>query len=171
MRSDNETKAIREWNSTPVSITPPSDSTIRRAIRVLSMVGELHKAGYQQLRIAAGMSPSGIHWRCHITPAVNVQTNGWEPIDWNSGVANYSSSDGSSYFGWTDAPSKNARELAQLFLERFSDIARLGVGSDYEYAGWFVRVLGCAENGDLPIFFSDDDADRGKILPPPLIRR
>lgn len=35
------------------------DSTIRRAIRVLAMVDELHKRGYQKLRVMPFMSPSG----------------------------------------------------------------------------------------------------------------
>jgi hypothetical protein len=34
---------------------------------VVEMVHELHKAGYQLLRISPGLSPSGIHWRCPIT--------------------------------------------------------------------------------------------------------
>ncbi len=50
------------------------------ALRFLQMVGELHKLGYDRIRIAAGMSPSGIHWRCSITHSQNVQEDGWEPI-------------------------------------------------------------------------------------------
>lgn len=44
----------------------------RRALRVLRIVHELHKQGYQLLRIAPGMSASGCHWRCAITPRSNV---------------------------------------------------------------------------------------------------
>ena len=41
---------------------------IRRAIRVLAIVGELHKRGYQRLRVMPFMSPSGAYWRCWIAP-------------------------------------------------------------------------------------------------------
>jgi hypothetical protein len=42
---------------------------IRRAVRVLSMVGELHKQGYQRLRVRPYMAPSGTAWRCTIAAA------------------------------------------------------------------------------------------------------
>src|SRR5438445_11614927 len=35
---------------------------------LLLMVAELHRRGYQQLRIAPYMSPSGMHWRCRFVP-------------------------------------------------------------------------------------------------------
>lgn len=154
----------------PISVTPPADVSLRRSLRVLAMVAELHKAGYQRLRVAAGMSPSGCYWRCHITPADNVGANGWEPRDWESGVATYTSGDEDLYFGWNDAPGKSARQLAQLFLKRFPELAKRGAGRDRPYAGWFVGMLGAAENGRLPIFFADWDLDPVEIeMPPPPI--
>jgi hypothetical protein len=30
------------------------------------MVGELHRRGFQRIRISPAMSPSGLHWRCLI---------------------------------------------------------------------------------------------------------
>lgn len=155
----------------PISQTPPTDATLRRSLRLLSMVAELHKAGYQRLRIAAGMSPSGCYWRCHITPMDNVLANGWEPLDWANGLASYTTGDEDRYFGWSDAPGKSARQLAQLFLERFPDLARRGTGRDRPYAGWFVGMLGAAESGRLPVFFADWDLDPvdAEMPPPPLM--
>ena len=154
-----------------ISLAPPTEPDRRQALRVLSMVAELHKAGYQRLRIAGGMSPSGIHWRCHITHIDNVQPNGWEPINWSQDVINYSSAEKNNYFGWIDARNKNARQLAQMFIERFSEVSRLGLGTDYEYAGWFIAVLGRAENGEFPVFFSDSDRSNVRCPEPPRIRR
>jgi hypothetical protein len=150
-----------------VSVAPPGDVSLRRSLRVLAMVAELHKAGYQRLRVAAGMSPSGCYWRCHITPADNVRANGWEPQDWEDGLATYTSGDEDLYFGWNDAPGKSARHLAQLFLERFPELAKRGAGRDRPYAGWFVGMLGAAENGRLPIFFADWDLEPVEIEMPP----
>jgi hypothetical protein len=42
---------------------------VRRAVRVLAMIGELHKRGFQRLRLMPHMSPSGLHWRCAIGSA------------------------------------------------------------------------------------------------------
>jgi len=171
MKSGEKPREMTNFQLPTVSLAPPSDPDRRRSLRVLSMVGELHKAGYQKLRVAAGMSPSGVHWRCHITHVNNVGANGWEPTNWFQGVINYSSADGNQFFGWTDAPDKNARELAQLFIERFEEVSQLGLGLDYEYAGWFTAVLGKAENGELPIFFSDSDEPSRNSIQPPMIRR
>ncbi len=146
----------------------PEDAAHRNALRLLSMVAELHKAGYQRLRIAAGMSPSGFHWRCHIIPADNVRLNGWEPSSWDTVDANYSSADEDRYFGWEDAPGKTARDLARLFLERFPAIAMRGAGRDLTYAGWFVQILGAAENGQFPVFCADYSIDTAPAdMPPP----
>ena len=44
------------------------DPIIRRAVRVLAMVGEFHRRGYQKLRVMPFMSSSGHAWRCWIGP-------------------------------------------------------------------------------------------------------
>jgi hypothetical protein len=44
---------------------------IRRAVRVLSAVGELHKRGYQRLRVMPYMAPSGGFWWCSTIGAVD----------------------------------------------------------------------------------------------------
>lgn len=152
----------------PVSIASPTEAPMRRACRLLAMIHELHKAGYQRLRIAPGMSPSGCHWRCHITSSDNVLLNGWEPIRWEVGVANYTTGEEDLYFGWPDGPGKTARELARMFIKRFPELAASGSGRDRAYAGWFVDMLGHAENGRLPVFFADYALEpKPEEMPPP----
>jgi hypothetical protein len=165
-------EAYEAGSTLPVSLSAPADASRRRALRVLTMVAELHKVGYQRLRIAAGMSPSGTHWRCSITPMDNVHVNGWEPVDWDRNVAHYSTADGSRYFGWQDAARKSARQLAQMFIERFPHLAASSAGRDRAYAGWFVGTLGAAENGRLPIIFADGNVQlsESELPPPPCIR-
>lgn len=169
LKAGAETGTDHVTATLPISVAPPADAPLRRSLRVLAMVAELHKAGYQRLRIAAGMSPSGCHWRCHITHAGNVRANGWEPLDWKNGVASYTSGDEDLYFGWKDAPGKSARQLAQFFVDRFPDLARRGAGRDRTYAGWFVGMLGAAESGRLPTFFADWDLEpvEAEMPPPP----
>jgi hypothetical protein len=132
------------------------DPAVRRAQRVLLMVHELHKRGYQRLRIVPGMSPSGMHWRCSVTPASNVcMTHGAREADFSRHLASYTSGQENEYFGWTDARTDTARALANKFLKRFSEVAELGRGSDWAYAGWYVEMLGHAERGALPVAYAD----------------
>jgi hypothetical protein len=143
-------------------------ATRRRAQRVLYMVGELHKLGYQKLRISPGMAPSGMHWRCTLTPVDNVLRSHGALVarDDNDLVARYSSAMENSYFDWTDARTASARELAGLFLERFPLIAARSAGEDWVYAGWYVQMLGVAETGHFPMAFNDwSDLSKATVLP------
>jgi hypothetical protein len=138
---------------------------IRRAVRVLAMVSELHKIGYQRLRVMPFMSPSGAYWRCSIASTklfyrnhgallcTLVSSDG--EVQGRATVASYSSGQASQYFGWSDAQKDDARSLAGRFLERFSELADSGRGWDHAYAGWFHRLLGLAEAGWLPVVLSD----------------
>lgn len=144
-----------------------ADPLARRALRVMTMVHELHKAGYQQLRIAFGVSPAGTHYRCHITPADNVSANGWEPIDWSRDVATYSTGQDDRYFEWPDGPGMTARDLAVAFIDRFPGIAQRAQRRDRAYVGWYVEMLGHAERGMFPIRFADWDLEFDPAMDPP----
>ena len=72
-------------------------------------------------------------------------------------VASYTSGQENDYFGWTDARSATARQLAQLFAQRFAQIVERSAGEDWFYAGWYVQILGVAESGFRPIAYSDWD--------------
>ena len=95
-------------------------------------------------------------WRCNVTPFSNtLASNGALLADWEGPVAFYSSADETRYFGWEDATTASARELADLFIERFPEICGQGHGRDWEYAGWFVEMVGLAEVGYFPIAYAD----------------
>jgi hypothetical protein len=162
----------------PISLEPSNDVTARRAARVLAMVHELHKAGYQRIRILPYLSASG-WWRCEITSADNIAGDGYtiEPSgDTDDAVARYSRADGADYFGWPGAAQLSARALAARFLETFPRIAARGQGRDWLYAGWLTDVLGRAEGGraeDLLYLFADWDLGPEVLRdwqPPPPIR-
>jgi len=124
--------------------------------KVLRMVGELHLRGFQQLRIAPGMSAAGSHWRCAITPVANISTlHGARLISDDPLVANYSTGSERDYFGWTDAGHCTPSELAELFIKRFPSITAAGRGSDWLYAGWYVEMLGLTFPDGFPIGYAD----------------
>jgi len=120
------------------------------------MVAELHKRGFQKVRIAPAMSPSGLHWRCGVAPANNtLASNGAQLADWKGLVASYTSAEQDRFFGWDDAPQASAGQLAELFIQRFPEICAAGHGRDWPYAGWFVEMLGLAEAGSFPVASAD----------------
>ena len=139
-----------------ISLERHSDPAIRRAQRILMMVHELHKIGYQRIRIAPSMAPSGMFWRCSITHIGNIlSTHGARPLHCGSESADYTSGQENAYFDWNDARHDTARQLAAKFLERFPEIAKKGHGLDWTYAGWYVQMLGLAEQGVLPVAYGD----------------
>lgn len=145
----------------------PEDETHRNASSILLMVEELHRMGYQRLRIAPGMSPSGMYWRCGVTHVDNIRPDhGAMIVDESSDVATYSSAAGNHFFGWDDARGDTPNDLARKFIERFPVIVRMGRGDDEDYVRWYGEVVSLAQSGDLPYAYSDwsDDSEDG-ILP------
>ena len=147
-----------------------SSSRVRRRLghvrRFLATIHELHKLGYQGVRISPGWSASGVHWRCSITAASNIDSDGWSLIDYFE-AAHYSSAAGARFFEWEDAPRRSPRQLAQMFIERFPRLASESIGMDYAYAGWFAAVLGAVEHGRLPAFYADYEFDLFQLDLPP----
>lgn len=123
------------------------------------MVSELHKRGYQRLRVVPCIAPSGAYWRCWVTPASNIlRTHGAHLASWEQddrSLVLYSSGQDNEFFGWTDRKTATARELADTFIERFPVLCEASRGADWAYAGWFVEMLGLAERGWFPIVYQE----------------
>jgi hypothetical protein len=136
------------------------------------MVHELHKAGYQRIRILPGMAPNGVHWRCTISYAENVAPDGRSFLRTDEGhAARYTSGQGARYYDWPDADRLNARQLARRFLTSFPIIADRGAGRDWPYAGWLTDILGLAEHGRFIAFHADYPIDPDELrhwAPPPV---
>jgi hypothetical protein len=52
-------------------------------------------------------------------------------------------------------PAPRPIDQTDKFVERFHLLCDQGKGFDYAYAGWYVRLLGIAEAGWLPVVMSD----------------
>lgn len=128
-----------------------------RIIRnVLQMVSELHVRGYQRIRIAPGMSPSGCSWRCAVTPASNIMPHhGARLRSWDHLTAHYTSGMGAHYFDWKNAAHATPSAMARLFIARFPKIVAAGRGSDWMYAGWYVEMLHLTYPDAFPIAYAD----------------
>ena len=119
------------------------------------MVRELHGMGYEQLRIAPDVAPSGLFWRLSICAASNtLSEHGAVMRDYHQG-AHYSSSDLDQYFDWDDAADDSPSELAQKFIKRFPELAEAGKGDDPAYIRWYEDMLRVTEPDGLPFPLSD----------------
>lgn len=126
--------------------------------KILRMVSELHVRGFQRIRIAPGMSASGCHWRCAVAPAINIsRKHGARLVGSEVLVARYTSGQGRKYFDWTDAAHATPSRMADLFIERFPEIAEAGKGSDWIYAGWYLEMLHLTYPDSFPIAYADYD--------------
>jgi hypothetical protein len=135
----------------------------RRADRVLAMVGELHRRGYQKLRVMPFMNSSGTAWRCWIGPDTLFYRNhgaysnddGLSDEPQTTSLSARYTTGADHFFDWQDADHDDARTLADKFLARFTELAKQGEGCSYAYAGWYQRLLGLAERGWMPVVIDD----------------
>lgn len=128
---------------------------------VLLMVATLHCQGYERLRIAPGMGPSGLYWRCSIAPAGLFHGRSAMLSHWDGAVAHYTSGQGRAYFDWPDAGGDAPEGLADKFRQRFPAILQAGRGRDPAYAAWYQELLHLTQAGHLPIAYADWDLPDG----------
>jgi hypothetical protein len=152
-------------------MTQRPEPHVRRAVRVLAMIGELHRRGYQKLRVMPFMNSSGTAWRCWIGPdtlfyrnhGAYLRDTGFSDQQPISLSARYTTGEENHYFGWEDAEKDDARTLAEKFLARFTELSRQGEGWSYAYAGWYQRLLGLADRGWMPVVIDDNGSSTKKI--------
>ena len=120
------------------------------AYEIVMFVHYLHQRGYEQMRLYAGMSPSGMSWRWAIYPKVFIQTH----FDFEHG------SDGTPFqcvFGSTGEDYPRRRDLVK-FDDLFNELkpyVNLAKGKDPEYVEWFQTIVDHAENRDFPIAYCE----------------
>jgi hypothetical protein len=136
----------------PISARRLNNEYPRHIARIFQMVTELHKIGYQGLRVW----PQVHHDRFHLVPSIFTTHRNAHGVmmDWSWVMKPNSSHSESTailtvYYGHEMAR-KTARESADLFVRRFPLICALSFVEDYEYAGWFERLTGEVERGLRP---------------------
>jgi hypothetical protein len=125
--------------------------------RVLLMARELHRLGFERLRIGPGLSASGTAWRVDITAAGGSRRD--------KAAAHYSTRQGISFFGWDDAATDSPAQLAGKFLERFPALADAGRGADPSYASWYERMIEATAPTGLPYAYWDGVENSGSAVP------
>lgn len=130
--------------------------------RLMAMVRELHKAGYERLYLYSWPTPSGLHWRWQLFTGPRH----WMQRPWREGW--YGS--GAEYnfnpvMRWGDAPGASTTELIHA-LARFdpSGLAQ-ALGRDEDHSNWFASVCDAL----LPNYaYSLGTDDANKLLLPRL---
>lgn len=125
--------------------------------KVLLMVSELHVRGYQRIRIAPGMAPSGCYWRCAVAPVTNISDrNGAHLVEFDGLAAHYSSGSEAEYFGWKNCQHLTPSQLASRFIDHFPAVVAAGRGRDWMYVGWYQEMLNLTYPDLLPVAYDDD---------------
>lgn len=111
--------------------------------KLLFMVRELHKLGFEKLRIVPSISPSGLYWRCEfVSGADRIAVSNW--IDQLSG------SDKQEI-------KFTPQELADLFSNKNFDFLEKCKGANKQYVEWYAEMLQTLNQGELPYALDGSD--------------
>lgn len=134
--------------------------------KVMLLLHTLHKRGFERLRLSAGLSPSGLHWRYEIAPAQSFNTDGATLKHELYARGAFASCSGKSPpFDWMGAETATLEEGADWFGERYPVVAEVGRGEDTAYAVWYEQVLELtAPEGLLVMYGEYHDFETDGIL-------
>lgn len=141
------------------------------AYEIVMIVHELHKQGYEHLRLFSGLSPNGCSWRWFVYPKIMMGTdNRFELHDDCTPFKCPRGSTGESY-----PEDGRAMMTAEQFMVDYENIiGLLSKAKDAEYVKWFHQIVEHAERRDFPIAFADGSGrwqftSGEKLMPPPFI--
>ncbi len=119
--------------------------------KLLFMVKELHKRGFEKLRVIPSLSPSGTYWRCDFideTKKFNFTASNW--------VYCHEKENSKEEIKLT------TQELADLFIKENFEFIEHCKGENKEYATWYSKMLAQLTTKDeLPYAFADRAIEKG----------
>lgn len=138
----------------------------RLHLRLLLLLDELHRVGFEQLRFCR--SYEGQHIRLQVYPAALSSSN--EGIQWEL-EQQFTLSDGALHLWgmpekqqrltqeWQDllAGDLAPKHLAGRWILDFADFARLGYGPDHTYRVWFRTLRPFLQQDYLPVTWHEAD--------------
>lgn len=145
-----------------------NEALMTPAHRLLLIVGELHKVGFERLRVSIGV---GMLLRAHVFTAYDERVA--EAEDWPAIREVWASvafcvpylphdCDERTHVEaiWTAllTGSMRPRHLAGRFVLDFPELARGAYGPDQEYAHWYRRVVPLVLQDDAPYMYGDHGA-------------
>lgn len=130
------------------------------AYEIVMIVHELHKRGYEHLRLFSGLSPSGGSWRWLVYPKVLMDDNLY--CEHNHDSLPFECPHGST---GDDCPDpRRSMITADDFMKEYESYVTLAKGFDAEYVRWFDNIVNHVKNYDFPIAFAEYfNADQWKF--------
>jgi hypothetical protein len=113
--------------------------------KILYVAGNLHKKGYQNLRIVPSLSPSGLSWRCSFVTIKEGRIVNVYASTWLQGFEKINEKE----------IELTIEELTNLFIEKENDFLQNCKGKNEEYVKWFERVLQNLKEEELPYAYAD----------------
>jgi hypothetical protein len=108
------------------------------------MVKELHKRGFEKLRVIPSLSPSGLGWRCKFIN--ETKDSEFIASNWIYKHENENSK---------EEIKQTSQQLADLFIiENFEFIEHCN-GENEKYTKWYSQMLESLKKDELPFAFSD----------------
>lgn len=126
--------------------------------KLVQAIHQLHHRGYEQLRLAPGMSPSGCHWRCSIAPKSNMSDSNGAMIHNFDGLSVHGSISGSGeggYQGIEFSAYSTPSALADAIQKTFPEVMQESFGPDPDYVRWYEDLLTYVNRGLLPVAYAD----------------
>jgi hypothetical protein len=169
----SQEEASNHFDSSPTTtrnrdqsiLTTASQQCASPSRRILLMLRELHRMGFERLRAPAYKSP--LAWRCPIVPASWTHRDHGGTFEdpsfhlrellgetiWHH---TYTSASRQQPFGWKDMVFATPKDLALRFIQEKREIAFSGWGPDPDYVAWFEQMLDLTEpNGIITSNLAD----------------
>ncbi len=125
--------------------------------RIMEMVGELHKCGYESLYLDSVMAPHGMSWRYQIGA---MRDGRWPSTDCWTHAGGQRCVEGSVGGGrdqripWADVHD-TVTVLAEKFVAVYPSLVYFGSVRNREYAGWYAEMLRLTAPDGVLIFWCD----------------
>lgn len=133
-------------------------------IKFFKVICELHRRGYELIRICPSISPNGCSWRCVTTvKKLTSEKCGavycgeyWDELAINTSNGRFFEIDEQhQLMGEWDSTKMSIPEMADKFIHCYPRLAKAGFGSDPNYVKWFSKAAKQASFGHIIYAFAD----------------
>lgn len=133
----------------------------RLHLRVLQLVDELHRVGFEQLRFARNASGQAIRLQLYAARSNTTQDwifDGPGPMVCFSNGEPWATYPSSALAAWPQMllGDVQPKHLAGLFILDFPELVRLAYGPDHDYREWFRTLRPLLAQGYLPLTWAED---------------
>lgn len=113
--------------------------------KILFVASELHRRGYENLRVVPSVAPTGLAWRCMFVVPSGEKNISIPISNWIWGFMHDKN----------DEITLSIQELADLLEKENMDFLAKCRGENREYVEWFGNMLSKLQEGELPYAFAD----------------